>query len=239
MNRQSNHQHGFSLIELAIVLVIIGLLIGGGIVTLQTATERQQRNEQRQQMREIRDALYGYAMSRRHLPCPDEDSDLNGLEDRNDGECAVTEGALPWATLGLGSRDAWGNRLRYHVHGTYAEAPDELTGAMAFGLDPEPNIDLAVYERYENDDLIAEDIPAVVVSYGPDGARIWTDGGFFCPGSGQGLSREARENCNSASAVFYDPGYEVDDGDGGFRHMLMWLSEPVLKSRMIEAGHLP
>jgi len=230
-------QRGFSLIELAIVLVIIGLLIGGGIVALQTATERQQRSEQRQQMREIRDALYGFAMSRRHLPCPDRDDDLDGLEDRDgDGTCAVLEGALPWATLGLGSRDAWGSRLRYRVHGAYAEEPDN---GMAFGLEPEPGIELAVYERFQEDDLIAENIPALVVSYGPDGGRIWTDSGFTCPGLGEGLSREAVENCDSDSAIFYNPGYQRDDGEGGFQQMLMWLSEPVFKARMIEAGHLP
>lgn len=238
MNRASKvRQTGFSLIELAIVLVIIGLLIGGGIVALQATTERQQRAEQRQQLRQINDALYGYAMSRSYLPCPDTSYPPNGEEDRDsEGECDQEIGTLPWATLGVGARDAWGNRLRYRVAENYAAQPN---GELGYGLTDGPQTAISVYEDESETRLIAEQVPAIVISFGPDGGRVWADAGFNCPGLSQGFSLEASGNCQEDTEVFYYPGYQRDDGDGGFRQMLSWLSEPVFKARMIEAGHLP
>ena len=64
-------QRGFSLIELAVVLVIVGLLVGGGIAALNSATQQTRRIEAERQLIHVRDALYGYAMSEGRLPCPD------------------------------------------------------------------------------------------------------------------------------------------------------------------------
>lgn len=228
---------GFSLIELAIVLVVIGLLIGGGIVALETTTERQQRAQQERQLAQVRDALYGYAMSRRHLPCPDADYPPDGEESRDaGGDCSAAEGALPWVTLGVGSRDAWGYRLRYRVAENFASDPGS---GVAFDLEEEPDEAIEVRDAVSGGERIADNVPAIVVSYGPDGGRVWSETMFLCPGTAEGLSAEASGNCDAGSATFYDPGYLRDSGDGGFRQMLVWLSDPVLKARMIEAGHLP
>lgn len=56
-------QHGFSLIELAIVLVIVTILIGGLAVPLSAQIEARRIAETRKLMEEARDALMGYAMT--------------------------------------------------------------------------------------------------------------------------------------------------------------------------------
>lgn len=56
-------QHGFSLIELAIVLVIVTILIGGLAVPLSAQIEARRIAETRKIMEEARDALMGYAMT--------------------------------------------------------------------------------------------------------------------------------------------------------------------------------
>lgn len=115
-------QRGFSLIELAIVLVIVTLLIGGLAVPLSAQIQARRIAETRQTMQEAREALFGYAMSHpaistpsnRYLPCPDTTGD--GHEDRvSDTQCSAYQGFLPWADLGAASQDAWGNRLGYAV----------------------------------------------------------------------------------------------------------------------------
>lgn len=61
-------QQGFSLIELAIVLVIVTLLIGGLAMPLSAQIQARRVSETRADMQAIHDALIGYAMSHYVLP---------------------------------------------------------------------------------------------------------------------------------------------------------------------------
>ncbi len=99
--RRATRNSGFSLIELAVVLVIIGLLVGGGIAALDTTIEQSNRSQQRKHLDVVRDALYGFSMSNGRLPCPDASTPRNGRENTTSGsvpfDCSVEEGTLPWA----------------------------------------------------------------------------------------------------------------------------------------------
>jgi type II secretory pathway pseudopilin PulG len=130
------HEWGFTLIELAIVLFVITLLLGGMLTPLGQQIAERQTGETRRAMDMARTALVGYALLHReqddsgHLPCPDmRVSGLggvanDGLEDRlASGRCAAQAGNLPWLTLGLAESDAWGNRLGYAVAQDWAERP--------------------------------------------------------------------------------------------------------------------
>lgn len=244
----ARRQGGFSLIELAVVLVIIGLLIGGGIVALDATMEQTRRADQRRQLEHVRDALYGFAMSRGRLPCADTDDD--GEENYGDPECesGAERGALPWVTLGVGRRDAWGNPLYYAVTARptgstvedYADAPPTTDGST-FALDDGKRANLNVYddEPGAGGDLIAEYVPAVVVSFGPQGDQVWTATGRECPGAGAGFFAAEQDNCDDDTS-FVDAGYRTSgDPEGRFDDMLTWLPDPVLKARMVEAGRLP
>ena len=111
------NQHGFSLIELAIVLVIVTLLIGGLAVPLSAQIQARRIAETNKTLEEAREAIIGFSRTRGgtlYLPCPDTDGD--GIENRTaTPNCDAQVGALPWITLGTGEQDAWGNRLRYEV----------------------------------------------------------------------------------------------------------------------------
>ena len=56
-------QQGFTLIELAIVLVIVTLLVGGLAMPLSAQIEARRIGETRKTMEEAREAILGYAMS--------------------------------------------------------------------------------------------------------------------------------------------------------------------------------
>jgi len=110
------NQRGFSLIELAIVLVIVTLLIGGLAVPLSAQIQARRIAETNKTLEDAREAIIGFSRTRGgklYLPCPDTDGD--GVENRTAGNCDAQVGALPWITLGTGEQDAWGNRLRYEV----------------------------------------------------------------------------------------------------------------------------
>ncbi len=249
-------QAGFSLIELAVVLVIIGLLIGGGIAALDVTAQQSRRSEQQRQLAEVRDALFGFALAEGRLPCPDTDDPPDGQENPfpppdSDGDCAAEEGALPWRQLGLGRRDAWGNPLRYRVAGNFADGPENADGdddqdGSSFALGDDG--DLVVEDGEDPPGTITDGTPAVVISFGPQGDQAWTEGGFVCPGSGgapaNGFSDDETENCNwiddNSDHTYVAADFRTPDADAGrFDDMLIWLPTPILKTRMVDVGRLP
>jgi prepilin-type N-terminal cleavage/methylation domain-containing protein len=133
---------GFTLIELAIALAIITLLLSGLSVPLSKRITEQQYAETQISIDKAMDALVGYAATNGRLPCPDVDTvvgtvdNRDGIEDTSPaagpatvcsaGVNAITQsdpngtswGDLPWRTIGLtapNNADAWNNRLRYAV----------------------------------------------------------------------------------------------------------------------------
>ena len=128
----------FTLIEMSIVLVVIGLIISGGIVALGPIAQRGQIAETEGKLDRIEDALVLYAIQNSCLPCP---ADSNTSGTAAIGEHAITGGnivpggacagassgdvcylgndaVLPWLTLGLqrsDAVDAWGTLITYHI----------------------------------------------------------------------------------------------------------------------------
>jgi prepilin-type N-terminal cleavage/methylation domain-containing protein len=139
---------GFTLTELAVVLVIVALMIGGLLLPLAAQDNIRRTQETQQMLTDARDALVGYAVSRGRLPCPDNNQD--GMEDplppstSNNSPvagqstvtyfgCATPEGDLPFATLGTQRSDSWGNRLRYRVTPIFSQVTLVYSGLNATG----------------------------------------------------------------------------------------------------------
>ncbi len=139
-------QQGFTLTELAVVLVIVALLIGGMLMPLTVQDDLRRIRETRQTMTDIHEALIGFAAANSRLPCPD--TDLDGLENVllavNNGvpqpaqstqtwSCATPEGDLPFATLGTSRLDGWGRRFRLRVTAAFGQRSVVWSGLNATG----------------------------------------------------------------------------------------------------------
>ena len=115
---------GFSLVEIAIVMVILGFLIGGLMKPLGRQMEASQVMTTHKAINEFKTAALGFALINGRLPCPDADGD--GLEDQIGGatcpaaECVALEGEPAWATLGTSRQDAWGQPFIYQVSARFA-----------------------------------------------------------------------------------------------------------------------
>jgi prepilin-type N-terminal cleavage/methylation domain-containing protein len=135
---------GFTLIELAVVLAVVGLLLGGLTYTLAAQIDQRNFEDTRRRLEQARELLLAFGVVNGRLPCParyaTSTSHSQGLESFCTGAaspCAGTEttvtqahgycsnpfdGFVPAASLGITTvdtsgfaTDAWGNRLRYAV----------------------------------------------------------------------------------------------------------------------------
>ena len=108
-------QAGFTLVELAVVIAILGLVLGTMLAPLRAQIDAARIREAERMLGEIREALIGHAITRGALPCPDVVSD--GIDGVAPAACAGTAlaGVLPYQTLGVGRADPWGRHFGYRV----------------------------------------------------------------------------------------------------------------------------
>jgi prepilin-type N-terminal cleavage/methylation domain-containing protein len=234
MNRQ--RQHGFTLVEIAIVLVIVGLLIGGLITPLSMQLEQRKQNDTQKALDDAREALLGFAVRNGYLPCP-AISASDGREDRSNGRCTneKRQGYLPWATLGLPKLDSWNHLFRYSVTPAFADSIHLFTLFTAR--------DITVASRDGGGALTqataVNDIPAVIVSHGKNGYGATTDQGTQIADAGSG-NQDEKLNVSSATSFVARYINESPSAPGGeYDDLVVWLSPNVLCNRMVAAQRLP
>jgi prepilin-type N-terminal cleavage/methylation domain-containing protein len=122
------NKSGFTLVEMAMVLFIVSLLLGGLLVPFATKLEQERRNTTTITLNDIKESLLGYAVINGRLPCPDcPDGNVGtcaavAAANRNDGigdwtgpagtrACNTNVGNLPWVDLQVTSSDAWNHFL--------------------------------------------------------------------------------------------------------------------------------
>lgn len=227
------HAGGFSLIELAMVIVIITLLLGGLMIPLATQVENRRYTETEKQLAHIREALIGFALAKRHLPCPAESASV-GTEDRTGDVCTKRVGFVPWVTLGVTRHDAWNNLFRYSVTPSFANSnPDSY-----FALDTSGDIQIKASSTV---DLTNNEIPAIVLSHGKNGfgATSSTGTAQFTP-SGWTSDDDEQVNATGFDEVYVRVRTENTAAPGGeYDDVVAWVSLNQLFARMVSAGRLP
>jgi prepilin-type N-terminal cleavage/methylation domain-containing protein len=209
------HFSGFTLVEMAVVLVIAGLLLGGLLVPLSAQRDLKDYGEVRINLEQIKEALYGYALSniatdgKPHFPCPDTDGD--GAENRTGSACTAPEGDLPTRDLGLPNTDSWNNRYDYRVTLAFADNAVGFTLATAG--------DITVRDASGGIPIVLN-VPALVLSRGKNGANA-------------AVSADEVENTNSNNT------FVSRDFSPTFDDVVVWISPNILFNRMVAAGKLP
>ncbi|MDO6461329.1 prepilin-type N-terminal cleavage/methylation domain-containing protein [Granulosicoccaceae sp. 1_MG-2023] len=233
----SSVQRGFSLVELAVVLVVVGLLLGMILRPLGAGYEQSKRHQAMLQLDEIRDALIGFAAANGRLPCPAA-ADSAGQESQY---CDEPHGFVPSAALGISGHfnsaglllDPWGNPLRYSV--SLADTDSAGTpGRPDFVSENEMHevgmsrlkADLvicatATQGTCSGGDIRANQVPAVIYSLGKD------------------PSAEGHQSENlDSDGVFVVRSYSQIEGER-FDDIIVWLSDSLLFTRLLQAGTLP
>ena len=207
---------GFSLVEMAVVLAIVALLLGGLLPTISGQIEQQRRNETRKYMDEVRDALLGYAIANKHLPCPDKTDD--GIAEATCTTAAQQVGTLPYNDLGVNNKDAYGKVLGYAVTIAFANSAVPFTLTSAGTL----HVCTAAATPTTNPCTanLTSNAVAVIVSHGANWATE--------------SSPDETENTDGDTDFV-----SHDFVQNGFDDLVVWLSPNTLFNRMVTAGQLP
>jgi len=123
MKRVRQTLKGFTLVEIAIVLLIVTILLGYTVALFPRQQELKQYRDLDRKMDEVIAAIVGFAQINGRLPCPAIPNSA-GVEDGGGAaECNNFGGFVPVNTLGISGRlnadslllDPWGNPYRYYV----------------------------------------------------------------------------------------------------------------------------
>ena len=244
---------GFTLIELAMVLFIVALILGGVLTPLSTRLEQASREQAEDILKEIKSSLIGYALVNGHLPCPDCPLGANancvaansddGIEDGlnvgvidvrpNFTSCTVQVGNVPWATLGMPEFDPWSTRYVYSVDQTFADDTDGTgCGTATVGVSFElcSTGDMTILDTNAN--VVAASIPALVFSFGANGQSF----GGIAPTSAVEFDNWWTDAVNPRQ--FRSDSY-IQSGATQFDDIAIWVTGPELMYRMVTAERLP
>lgn len=256
MKRNYTHLHGFTLIELAMVLMIVGLLLGGLLVPLSAQMDQRGVSDTQKSLEEIKEALVGYAVINGQLPCPAVPTITAGQTGAGIARITCTTsadstGVVPWATLGVNETDAWGNRFTYRVSSDFADAISANTLSYDTAWDcvsthvctPPNNPQyssfalcscgrLKILSTSSGGTNVAANVPAIIISHGKNGTGAYTQQGVQLS---VGSNADEQENSDGNA----DSNYVSHTATPSFDDQVAWISNSILLNRMVTAGKLP
>lgn len=252
-------QFGFTLVEMAVVLVILGFLITAFLLPLKAQRDVAFQLKTQATLENAKKALIGFAQAHGRLPCPATNNgggfpDGTGTANPNgSGDCVVQLGFLPGVTLGIQPTDAdgyavdaWNNRIMYAV--TQSNAGGAVTADYTTDNDMN-NLGIGVLAQN------TENLRVCTTSAGNTPTRC--SGGiesnylinnaiaviYSAGPTGVELIGSVDEAANpvvatNPKAVFVSRDISTANPPNEFDHIVTWLSPYVLYNAMIEAGQL-
>jgi len=217
-------KRGFTLVEMAIVLLVLGLIIGGLMGPLKTQMGRLDRKETLKEINLIKESIVGFALRNGRIPCPDTDND--GAEDMSGDNCANELGKVPWATLGVGRYDGWKRPFTYRVDNSFADTSDgsgcadtDVVG-VSFELCSTGGISVLASQ---GGSAVSSNVPAVIVSHGHNWAQT--------------AGTDEAENKDD-DTEFVDKNYVIG-GSNDYDDIVDWVNLNNLVAKMVQAERLP
>ncbi len=252
MNRFNRHK-GFTLIEIAIVLLVVTILLGYSVAMFPMQQELKQYRSAEAEMEKIIEHLVAHAQVNGRLPCPDTAAGaLDGLEDTVGAPvtgCVAYFGFIPGRTLGLEGDynqnnqlvDPWGAGYGYAVSetggtndlvipngvrnaGMAAVAPDLYLCTDNTGL----TFDLTCATAVGGAEVLGSnnEVAVVLISLGRDNAIPAT-------------SNIQTENIDDFDDGTNDKVYIYSSRRDDYDDIVKWIPTNLLFSRMIAAEQLP
>lgn len=223
MNRLA--KSGFSLLEMSVVLLILGLLIGGMFMPLQAQWEHNKRQQTTKTLAEIKEALIGFAILNGRFPCPSFITDPAHIDFGVEAvSCATSsathDGFLPWKSLGVSETDAWGTPQEH--------AAGSMLGYWRYRVDRSFAVSLKFDTLFSDNLQIRNNSGGILTTTTEHPVAVIYSTGKNLHADSENAHYEA------TSGV-----YQSDVQSTGFDDMLIWITRPLLMNRMVSAGKLP
>jgi len=258
---------GFTLAELAIVLVIVALLTSGLLISLSAQQEAHRINSAEKQLQEINDALLGFAAAQGRLPCPATNATLG-----TEALCSNAADASP-ANNACGAVTTPELLPAVLIHGRCAAPLDGFLPAATLGLRP-VNDQGQLIDAWNNPVryAITTSQDGTTFKYSYSSSNGMRDSGLanLQPSLTVCSRLQSAAACatnatltSTAVAVYFSSGKTNSNGtdeaanrdgntifvshtptpagapNGEFDDLVVWLSPNILYNRMIAAGRLP
>lgn len=229
MRRCTRFTAGFTLVEMAMVMVIIGLVIGGGLLTAVPVLRGSQSEATKKKMETVEQALMAYMMQNSCLPCPAAyagtgtaawDTLVSGCDT---GDCASLDGVVPWVTLGISRSDAadtWGNRIRYGVTSQLVVSGSMQRNGTNYGNPGTLTV------RDGGGTTVTTAAAYVLVSHGANGGFGY-NAASGAQKTGDATHTNEAEN-NDADTTYIQDDVTGAEGANFFDDVVVWKSKPVL-----------
>lgn len=255
---QRHGQSGFSLVELSIVLLIMGLVLGGLAMPLAVQRENSRIKDGQTQLQSIQTAVEGFALVNGFLPCPATPASA-GFAAASGGACTTQHGFVPATTLDVGGvrnadnllLDPWGSPIRYSVTDADVDgngiwdftSPGEMQSVTMPVLAP----DLVVCSTATGASATAcgsanvtlsNQSPLVIYSLGKDWTSFSSADQLENVGDTLGGGASGSSYPVAADAVFVTRG-RSEKGGSEFDDLVIWMSANTLYRALVDAGRLP
>jgi len=234
-------EHGFTLLEMTIVLVIIGLIVGMMAPLLGRVLDSTQETATINRMDQIEEAVVLFLRRNGRLPCPAAPDGTPLGEERATCNGANANGIVPFRTLGLSdeiARDGFSRYITFHIEPVFAAGSLLLPIDTGFCTESEPALTRLTITDENNDPVVDHDdnpIALVLVSHGensfghylaPTAARFNAAGGGDFEDDNANGDRSFRD-----SALFDD-----DVPNGPYDDIIRWYTRDGLGAQVQEFG---
>ncbi len=249
-------ERGFTLIEMSIVVVIIGLLLSGSLLAVSPVIQGSKVSDTNARLDRLEQALTVYVIQNGCLPCPADralaSSSANAgwanngtvyygpTHTTNTRACSLTAvcgafvGVLPWNALGIAESDitdAWGNRISYAVTAALTTTPSSSmvrTPPSTYPVGTQAIVNTSGTSQATN-------AAYVILSYGPD----TTYGNAASTGVARGVAQytfgatDASGRNNPANHVAATTAFAQGDFVGTastahFDDLVRWRTAPII-----------